>query len=234
MKLFIVKLSHSPINWAINLLFFLIILSGYECQAQPYFSSKNLPFNLINPPPSRTSKEYKNEVNKILAIQSKIDIEELELSAQEKNFTALTLMKKANISANPKNNPQLFALLRNVTDTSITITDDFKNHFKTTRPYLSDNRIKMLISPSKGYAYPSGHTTGSYIYAHVLGMIYPKKYEKLKIIAEEIAQHRVLVGMHFPHDIDGGRRLALLITGALTSNNNFQQDLLKAKEETSK
>ena len=92
----------------------------------------------------------------------------------------------------------------------------------------------MLISPSKGYAYPSGHTTGSYIYAHILGMIYPKKYAKLKEIAEEIAQHRILVGMHFPHDIEGGKKLALLILGGLTQNNNFQQDLTKAKEEINK
>jgi len=234
MKLFQTKLRFFQINLAISLVVFSVILSAFECQAQPYFSSKNLPFNLINPPLARTSKEYKNEINQILAIQSKIDIEELELSAQEKNFTAQTLMSRANISANPKRNPQLFALLRNVTDTSITITDDFKNHFKTTRPYLSDKRIKMLISPSKGYAYPSGHTTGSYIYAHILGMIYPKKYEQLKIIADQIAQHRVLVGMHFPEDIEAGKRLALVITGSLTTDVNFQQDLLKARKEINK
>jgi acid phosphatase (class A) len=210
---------------------FLIILINFDSFAEPYFSSKILQFDLIDLPLNRSSKEYKKELSQIIAIQSNIDLDELELSAQEKNFTALTLIKRANISANPKKNPQLFALLKNVTDTSISITDDFKNHFKTTRPYLADSRVKMLISPSKGYAYPSGHTTGSYIYAHVLGMIYPKKYSKLKEIAEEIAQHRVLVGMHFPHDIEGGKKLALLITGALTANNNFQQDLLKAKKE---
>jgi acid phosphatase (class A) len=210
---------------------FLIILINFDSFAEPYFSSKLLQFDLIDLPINRSSKEYKKELSQIIAIQSKIDLDELELSAQEKNFTALTLIKRANISANPKKNPQLFALLKNVTDTSISVTDDFKNHFKTTRPYLADSRVKMLISPSKGYPYPSGHTTGSYIYAHVLGMIYPKKYSKLKEIAEEIAQHRVLVGMHFPHDIEGGKKLALLITGALTANNNFQQDLLKAKKE---
>jgi len=210
---------------------FLIILINFDSFAEPYFSSKLLQFDLIDLPINRSSKEYKKELSQIIAIQSNIDLDELELSAQEKNFTALTLIKRANISANPKKNPQLFALLKNVTDTSISVTDDFKNHFKTTRPYLADSRVKMLISPSKGYAYPSGHTTGSYIYAHVLGMIYPKKYSKLKEIAEEIAQHRVLVGMHFPHDIEGGKKLALLITGALTANNNFQQDLLKAKKE---
>ena len=210
---------------------FLIILINFDSFAEPYFSSKILQFDLIDLPINRSSKEYKKELSQIIAIQSNIDLDELELSAQEKNFTALTLIKRANISANPKKNPQLFALLKNVTDTSISVTDDFKNHFKTTRPYLADSRVKMLISPSKGYAYPSGHTTGSYIYAHVLGMIYPKKYSKLKEIAEEIAQHRVLVGMHFPHDIEGGKKLALLITGALTANNTFQQDLLKAKKE---
>ncbi len=211
-----------------------LIFLMFQSHAKPYFTSDSLNFLSINSPISLNSKQYRDEISQIIAIQSKIDLDELELCAQEKNFTALTLMKRANISANPKQNPQLFALLKNVTDTSISITDDFKNHFKTTRPYLSDSRVKMLISPSKGYAYPSGHTTGSYIYAHILGMIYPKKYAKLKEIAEEIAQHRILVGMHFPHDIEGGKKLALLILGGLTQNNNFQQDLTKAKEEINK
>ena len=211
-----------------------LIFLMFQSHAKPYFTSDSLNFFSINSPISPNSKQYRDEISQIIAIQSKIDLDELELCAQEKNFTALTLMKRANISANPKQNPQLFALLKNVTDTSISITDDFKNHFKTTRPYLADSRVKMLISPSKGYAYPSGHTTGSYIYAHILGMIYPKKYAKLKEIAEEIAQHRILVGMHFPHDVEGGKKLALLILGGLTQNNNFQQDLTKAKEEINK
>jgi hypothetical protein len=37
--------------------------------------------------------------------------------------------------------------------------------------------------------------------------------------------------MHFPHDIEGGKKLALLILGGLTQNSDFQQDLLKAKKE---
>ena len=211
-----------------------LIFLMFQSHAKPYFTSDSLNFLSINSPISSNSKQYRDEISQIIAIQSKIDLDELEICAQEKNFTALTLIKRANISANPKQNPQLFALLKNVTDTSISITDDFKNHFKTPRPYLADSRVKMLISPSKGYAYPSGHTTGSYIYAHILGMIYPKKYAKLKDIAEEIAQHRILVGMHFPHDIEGGKKLALLILGGLTQNNNFQQDLTKAKEEINK
>ena len=208
-----------------------LTLVGFNCNAKEYFDNKKFAFDLIDPPINRKSQEYKREVNKILAIQANIDLNELELSAQEKHFNALTLTKRANISATPQTHPQLFAMLSRVTDTSIVITDAFKNNWQTQRPYLSDKRIKKLISASKGYSYPSGHTTGSYIYAHVLGMIYPKKYERLKIIAEEIAQHRVLVGMHFPHDIEAGKRLALLVVGGLINNEEFQQDLLKAQKE---
>lgn len=216
-----------------NLVICLFILAfvGSNSNAKEYFDSKNFAFDLIEPPINRNGIEYKREVNQILALQANIDLEELELSAQEKNFNALTLMKRAKISSTPQTHPQLFAMLSRVTDTSITITDAFKNHWQTQRPYLSDSRIKKLISASKGYSYPSGHTTGSYIYAHILGMVYPKKYPQLKQIAEQIAQHRVLVGMHFSHDIEGGKRLALLIVGGLINNEQFQQDLQKAKNE---
>jgi len=212
----------------------LISINANAKISQPYFTSKNLSFEIIDKPLDRKSQEYKNEISQIIALQSNPDIAELELAFQEKNFTALTLMKRANIKANPKTHPQLFALLNRVTDTSISVTDDFKNYWQTKRPYLSDKRIKKLIASSKGYAYPSGHTSGSFIFAHVLGMIYPKKYSKLLEIAQEIADHRILVGMHFPHDIVGGKKLALVVVGGLIQNKEFENDLLVAKKELKK
>lgn len=214
----------------INLIL-LILFNFKTAYAKPYFTNKNIPFDIIDAPIDRASKEYRNEVNQILAIQSNIELKEIDLALEEKNFTYLTLMKRANIYVNPKTNPEFFKFLNRITDTSILITDQFKNHWQTTRPYQADSRIKMLISPSKNYAYPSGHTSGSYIYAHVLGLLYPKKYQKLKEIANDIAWHRVLIGMHFPHDIEGGKKLALVIVGSMLENKEFQQDLAIVKKK---
>ena len=211
-----------------------LLFIALNANAKPYFTIKNISFEIIGKPIDRKSQEFKNEISQIIALQSNPDLYDLELAFQEKNFNAMTLMKRAKINANPKTHRQLFALLERVTDTSMSVTDDFKNHWQTKRPYLSDKRIKNLIAPSKGYAYPSGHTSGSFIFAHVLGMLYPNKYSKLQDIAQEIADHRVLVGMHFPHDVEGGKKLALVVVGGLIQNKEFQEDLTKAKKELSK
>jgi hypothetical protein len=62
-------------------------------------------------------------------------------------------------------------------------------------------------------------------------LLYPKKYQKLKEIANDIAWHRVLIGMHFPHDIEGGKKLALVIVGSMLENKEFQQDLAIVKKK---
>jgi len=62
-------------------------------------------------------------------------------------------------------------------------------------------------------------------------MLMPDKKEALLARAEEIAQHRVVVGMHFPHDVAGGKKLAELIVAELKKSPDFTKDLAAAKAE---
>lgn len=64
-----------------------------------------------------------------------------------------------------------------------------------------------------------------------MSLLIPEKTANFDRKAESIAQHRVLVGMHFPHDIEGGKQLSLLIMGGLLQNHGFMIDLQKAQKE---
>jgi acid phosphatase (class A) len=53
----------------------------------------------------------------------------------------------------------------------------------------------------------------------------------LRARADVIAQHRIEAGVHYPNDVEGGRLLAMLIVGALSENEDFQDDVENAKKE---
>jgi acid phosphatase (class A) len=111
------------------------------------------------------------------------------------------------------------------------VVEKAKIYWKQDRPYLVDERVKSLIKSHSNYAYPSGHTADSYVIANILTILFPKESTKFYVKAEEIAQHRVLVGMHFQRDLNGGRQLSKLVMDSLMKNKDFLRDLDAAKKE---
>jgi len=199
--------------------------------ADPYFDITTIDHNLIDPPFEVGDEKWQNEVALIVQRQNNFDEIKLAQAALEKELTPETLTLQINKNLTREKYPKLYLLLNRTGETSYKLTHHFKEHFALTRPYLASDKIKNLIEPSKGYSYPSGHTSGSYIYAYVLGMVFAdKKTEYLKLAAQ-IADNRILVGMHYPQDISGGKQLALLAVGALTQNKEFLRDLENAKKE---
>jgi acid phosphatase (class A) len=108
-----------------------------------------------------------------------------------------------------------------------------KEYWKTERPYQVNDKIKALVEKPISKAYPSGHTSCSRVLAEVLGQILPAKRAELRERAAEIAYNRVIAGVHWPHDIEGGKETALLFFGALQQSEAYQADLKAAIAENS-
>lgn len=200
-------------------------------EIKPYFEQSLISPNLIDNPLSRDSKEYNNEINHIINLQKNINIEELEKAFYERHLKVEMLIENILTDVSRENSPKLFKLLDKVNKTSKNTNHNFKEYWNTKRPYLANNNVKALIASHTNPSYPSGHTCGSHVLAYVLSLLYPQYKQNFLDKAEEISQHRVLVGMHFPQDIKGGKQLSLLIMGALLQNKNFQKDLEKSRIE---
>ena len=199
--------------------------------AKPYFAAASLPPTLLPAPLPEHSAPWEEEVKSILALQKKAYPAEVKQAEEERNMKAEFLFAGNKEAPTRAANPRLFALLDRVGDTSYGVTDAAKEYFHTKRPYLADPRIKALVQAHDNPSYPSGHTSGSYVWAYTLGLLMPQESQNYLQRAEEIAQHRVLVGMHYPQDVEAGKKLALLIMGALTQNPEFQRDMAAAKAE---
>ena len=76
---------------------------------------------------------------------------------------------------------------------------------------FSGDYLETAQSPS----YPSGHTIQAYVQALLLSNLYPDHSENLLKIADMIAQSRIDRGVHFPTDVEFGKKLAYLISREL-------------------
>src|SRR5581483_12389887 len=105
-----------------------------------------------------------------------------------------------------------------------------KNYWKRMRPYQVDAQLSF-DPPEKSFSYPSGHSTRGTVYALVLAELFPEKRDAILTIGRDIGWDRVLIGKHFPTDIQAGRVLAQSIVRELLASPVFQHDLAAAKAE---
>jgi acid phosphatase (class A) len=126
--------------------------------------------------------------------------------------------------------PRTGALLQEVKTEIKGIIDLPKNHWKRERPCQFDESLS-LGKPEKGYSYPSGHSSWGTIYALILAELFPDKQEAILAKGRDLGWDRVLIGKHFPTDVQAGRVLGKAIFRELMDSPSFQHDLAEAKAE---
>ncbi|GEP57840.1 acid phosphatase [Reyranella soli] len=198
-----------------------------------YITAQELDLVSILPPPvvagSAADREQLAVVLRAQRTASPERIEQARRDADESVDTmfAAVLGKALPASALPATT-RLFARLEDTEDAVVAPT---KTAFKRVRPYLSDPEIKALVRPSITGSYPSGHTTHITASSIVMGDIVPEKRDAIWERAHDYAWSRVIAGMHYPNDLDGGRLTGTAIAVALRNRPEFKADFDAAKRE---
>lgn len=79
-----------------------------------------------------------------------------------------------------------------------------KNSFRRQRPAnILPNFSSLLIAPDE-FSFPSGHTSGAFLIATTIVMVFGIAFLPVYIWAAGIGLSRVVLGMHFPSDIFAG------------------------------
>ncbi|MEI7582649.1 phosphatase PAP2 family protein [Runella sp.] len=105
-----------------------------------------------------------------------------------------------------------------------------KFKYNRARPYQLDYQLKNVTDPFF-QAYPSGHSSSSYVAAYIFQELLPEKTELFVKNAYDMAYSRELLGVHFPSDSEAGRKFARQFVNELLKNKEFQADLMAAKKE---
>lgn len=129
--------------------------------------------------------------------------------------------------------PALYTLLDHAASDAWRLADDSQDFWGRKRPWVVDKRVKLLVSPITRPSYPSGHTTTNYTWAYVLSELFPTKKAALSKRAHAIGMNRVNAGVHYPSDVESGKRLAGMIYAVMKDNPQFKTELAAAREELS-
>ncbi len=200
---------------------------------RPYLTAQELDLVSILPPPVAKDTDADREQQAVvLAAQRAASPERIEQARRDVDESLDTMfgavLGKALPAASLPNTTRLFD---RIGETEEVVVAPTKKAFQRVRPYLSNPEIKPLVRPSVSGSYPSGHTTHVNVAAIVLGSIVPEKRDAIWLRAKDYAWSRVIAGMHYPNDLDGGGRAGTAIAVALQSRPEFKADVEAARRE---
>ena len=122
-----------------------------------------------------------------------------------------------------------------------------KTYWARPRPYVVSTAVEPLgdVAPDSPFAikggyerahtsYPSGHTAFGTGCAIVLAQMVPEQRAALFARARLYGESRLIVGAHFPTDVDAGRRIGTAAAAVMLQNAQFQADLSAARAQLRK
>lgn len=108
-----------------------------------------------------------------------------------------------------------------------------KFRFNRVRPYTIEPRLKNLETPNFP-AYPSGHSSNSWVAAYVYELLLPEQRDLFTRNARDMAYSREILGVHFASDSESGKIFARQFVDRLMQEPAFRKDLDEARREIQK
>lgn len=146
-----------------------------------------------------------------------------------------TFSEPLGLTISQENTPELAALLDRLLTTVLLCNDKSKSRLMRARPFMEfheptpvpEDEEKLRTNSS----YPSGHTTKGWTFALVLSEINPARQDEILKRGFDYGDSRVIVGFHYQSDVDAARVIASALVSRLHADEEFVQQLTKAKEE---
>jgi len=199
-----------------------------------YVDAATISPEFLTPPLKPNTPELQAEAEEIIKLQANVTEAQIKEANVEAHLSPTHVFSAINSVADQdiaSKFPNTHKLIEKVYSDCRDTYNLSKEYWKTERPYQVNDKIKALVEKPISKAYPSGHTACSRVLAEVLGQILPAKRAELRERAAEIANNRIISGVHWPHDIEGGVETALLFFGALQQSSAYQADLKAAITE---
>ncbi|MDE7109783.1 MAG: phosphatase PAP2 family protein, partial [Muribaculaceae bacterium] len=143
------------------------------------------------------------------------------------------------VEISQENTPEIYKLIVGMReDAGDLATRDAKVHYMRTRPYIYFNdhtcNPEDEVNLSTNGSYPSGHTSIGWATALVLTEVNPERQNEILERGYEMGESRVICGYHFQSDVDAGRITGAVAVARLHADENFNNQLDKAKKEFAK
>lgn len=202
-------------------------------EGEPYLAATDLDLlSILPPPPANGSAEDRAQQEEVLKAQhaaGSARIAQARADADESVFAMFGGVLGPGFDA--RSLPATDHLFSRIAASDDAVVTPAKIGFGHLHPWESNPMIRPLTLPTRGGSYPSGHTTRVTAFAIVLGHLLPREREALWARAHDYALSRVIGGMHYPNDLEGGRRAGTALAVALRSRPEFRADVEAARSE---
>jgi acid phosphatase (class A) len=186
---------------------------------------------LLPDPPAADSFEQRCELAEVQHIHSIRTPADLARAKGEDKFTVFAFADVLGLGPDftAEHDPKTAALFAAVESDAKYFEKQGKHFWNRPRPPIADSSLK----PDKEQSYPSGHSTRSMAMGEILEEIFPDRKQAIESRAQQIGWDRVILGVHYPSDIQAGRTLGHAISRALLANPKFRSDLAAVQHELS-
>ena len=223
------------------ILFIIFTCSFCQAEVSSFLTKDEVPTgaNFLPLPPEPTDASFYNDWQRYQWGKS---IRDTERGKQAIDDAVHTLQYFYQIYSEPfgmkiseENTPEISALLERVLTTAQLCKDQAKTRLMRIRPFVLFNEPTPIPEDEEklrdNSSYPSGHTTMGWAIALVLAEINPERQNEILKRGFEYGESRVIVGFHFQSDVDAARIITSTLVNRLNVNEDFKQQLEKAKTE---
>lgn len=203
-----------------------------------FLSAEERPNHLkfITSPPAFGSKDFDNdsyfyEIGK----EQRSTPRGVQAALDEVQWMSKAFSGSAGFVIGPEECPEIFKLVEGAKKDANEVNKAAKDYYHRERPFVHFGEPSLVPEYDAEYAdswsYPSGHTVRGWVYAFTLALVVPDSTEALISRAQEYAINRVICGRHYKSDIDAALVEATAVMCRLMSNEAFQAQLARAREE---
>ena len=164
--------------------------------------------------PKDDSEETRKEILKIKSI--KLDL------AFVKKCDDIKKMFKGYFKENDLDFPDTLA--KDIIDGTTYLLMGVKNFHRRPRPNKLAKKLGIEfdfvdLSTAKTLSFPSGHATQSHLLANILSDMFPKHKKSFEKMADDISMSRMMAKVHYPSDIEAGKKMADVLYKQYKKNN---------------
>jgi len=190
---------------------------------------------LLPPPPAAASAAAQHDLQLVLAVQQSRTAAEMAAAKADTERSVFRFADALGPSMQPTTLPKTTALFARVAALDKQAVKATKDYWRHPRPAIVSDQVHPL-APEKpdDWSYPSGHSTFGYTTAVLLANMLPEKRDAIFARADLYAQHRIVMGAHFPSDVEAGRIAGTVIAAQLLQDPLWHADFVAARDELRK
>jgi acid phosphatase (class A) len=191
--------------------------------------------NLLPPPPVAGSAAARYDLQVVLAVQKSRTEAEMAAAKVDTDRSVFRFADALGLTAQASTLPKTAAFFTRTAALDKALVKDAKNYWQHPRPAVVSSDVQPLAKEkADDWSYPSGHSTFGYTTAVLLANMLPEKRAAIFARADEYAQHRIVMGAHFPSDVEAGHLAGTVIAAEIMQDPSWQRDYAAARDELRK